>query len=180
MAKIVTWELQGFRDLLGRFRAASPEARKAAQVMSRDIGRLIVAEMKKFAPVGTHYIIHDNNSVTVTKPATLKKSISFRSFNRPWGVELRFYAAEHVKYVVNKTKPHWIEAKNAKVLRFYWPDAPAPVVEMFGGNIVYFKRVWHPGTYANPFPERALISLAPQLQHHAQRAVIKVKETIEY
>lgn len=176
----MTWELQGFRDLEGRFRAASTEARKAAREMARDVGRALVAEMRKFAPVGTHYIIHDNNSVTVTKPETLKKSLSFKTFTRAWGVELRFYAAEHVKYVVNKTRPHWIEAKNSKVLRFYWPDAPAEVVEQFGGNVVYFRRVWHPGSFSNPFPERALISLAPQLQHHAQRAVIKVKEVVEY
>lgn len=46
--------------------------------------------------------------------------------------------APYAIYVMSGTNPHIIEAKNKKYL--FWPGADHPV-----------KRVWHPGTYPNPF-----------------------------
>lgn len=44
------------------------------------------------------------------------------------------------------TKPHIIRAKNAKVMRYVNRD----------GNVVFAQRVFHPGTRANRYLEKAL------------------------
>lgn len=58
---------------------------------------------------------------------------------------------EHAAYVILGTRPHWIEAKHDSYLGvsirqgfLYWPGADHPV-----------RRVHHPGTSPNPFPDRA-------------------------
>lgn len=177
--RIVSFNMQGYRDLLGRFATGSKEAKTRLRTSSRDIGRKVTAAIKKAAPVGTHYIIHPDGTYTETKPATLKKSIRFKTFQRKWGVDLRFYAASHVKFVIHKTKPHWIEAKRAKFLRFVWPDAPPELVESFGGNVMYFRRVWHPGTRANPFHERAILALEPEVSRALRQYAARVFRTME-
>lgn len=44
-------------------------------------------------------------------------------------------------------KPHEIEAQDAEMLAFEWPDAPAEVQEMFSDTFptVFFESVDHPG-----------------------------------
>jgi hypothetical protein len=54
--------------------------------------------------------------------------------------------ARHSAFVHKGTRPHVIRARNAPALVFYWPKV---------GRTVFFKRVNHPGTKANPFLERA-------------------------
>ena len=143
------------------------------------MGRLLVAELQRLAPVGTHYRI-DGDSVTESRPETLKKSIHFKT--RQAGhdrVELNIYAAEHIKYVIYPTRAHWIEAKNGKFLRFYWPDAPPEVLEMFPTGIVYFKRVWHPGTKGNPFQQEAMTNKWDEIQKLTREAAERVKLSVE-
>lgn len=173
------WKLLGARDVEGRFTEATEEAQKQQRELARESGRLIVKEMKKEAPVGTHYKIQADGTVTAFRPETLKKSIKFRTFARSWGTEIRVYAAKHALYVINKTRAHWIRAKKAKVLRFFWPNAPRAVVERFGGNVVFFKQIWHPGTASNPFHFRALLSLEPQFHHMLNKFAVRFKEFIE-
>jgi hypothetical protein len=57
----------------------------------------------------------------------------------------------YARYVLAGTKPHVIEARNARVLR--WTDA--------GGNPFFARRVHHPGTRPDPFPQRALDGRGP-------------------
>lgn len=177
--RIITWEMRGFRDVLGRFTKASKSSRRFSRDIARDVAKIAVERLKRYAPVGTHYKITSDGSVVEYRPETLKKSIAYRTFSRSWGTEVRIYAAEHVKYVINPTRPHRIRAKNVRFLRFYWADAPAEVVEMFGGNVVYFQSVWHPGTRANPFHERALLDMEPDLTHSLNRGAVQFKEILE-
>lgn len=179
MPNFISWKFIGFRDTLGRFTRGSAEARRQAQEIARACGRLIVAEMKKLAPVGTHYRIDTNGNVYESRPATLQKSIKFRTSSRAWGTYLQIYAAEHIKYVIYPTRPHAITARNATFLRFYWPNAPPEIVNRFGGNVVYFKSVWHPGTKGNPFHERAVENLQPQLRYEMNKGAAYVKQTME-
>lgn len=58
---------------------------------------------------------------------------------------------EHAAFVILGTRPHWIEAHHDSYLGvsirqgfLYWPGADHPV-----------RRVHHPGTSPNPFPDRA-------------------------
>lgn len=46
------------------------------------------------------------------------------------------------EFVVQGTPPHVIRAKRGRVLAFNWPKA---------GGVVFFAKVNHPGTDANPF-----------------------------
>jgi len=49
---------------------------------------------------------------------------------------------EYGEFVVQGTRPHVIRAKRGGVLAFNWPKA---------GGVVFFAKVNHPGTTANPF-----------------------------
>ena len=51
--------------------------------------------------------------------------------------------APHAIFVHQGTRPHEILPVRAKALRFNWR-----------GKIVFFRRVWHPGTKPNPFVKR--------------------------
>lgn len=179
-SRLFSYELSQFRNVLGRFTKASVEARGLSRRMARRAGRILVRALKKEAPVGMHYIIHwPEKTVSIERPATLKKSIKFRTLKRPWGVELRIYAAQHVEYIINDVKGHRVTAKNRPVLTFYWPDAPDEVVEMFGGNIVHFHSVWIPARKANPFHKRALTAVTPKLQRMLQKHAGTVKDVLE-
>jgi hypothetical protein len=52
-----------------------------------------------------------------------------------------------VFYVLDGTRPHWIprSTRNSKILRFE-----------SGGEVFFRRRVWHPGTRANPWLQTAL------------------------
>lgn len=46
------------------------------------------------------------------------------------------------EFVIEGTPPHVIRARRGRALRFNWPKA---------GGVVFFAKVNHPGTTANPF-----------------------------
>lgn len=178
MTKILTITTHNFRNELGHFTRAIPAIRAKTRDHTREMGRRLIKKMREYAPVGTHYVISDDNSYTEHRPATLQKSLRFRTFKTKDGYDLRIYAASHVKFVVEKTKPHRISAKNVKFLRFVWPDAPPEIVERFGGNVVYFRSVWHPGTQANPFHERAYLSMYPSIVKDFNKLVGWIEDQI--
>jgi hypothetical protein len=62
--------------------------------------------------------------------------------------------SDHALFVHEGTKPHPIEAVNAKVLRF-----PTEA------GILYRRRVQHPGTSPNPFLMRAATTVLEGYQH---------------
>jgi len=67
-----------------------------------------------------------------------------------WAKGIEFQVGTDVPYALyvhEGTKPHEIKAKNAPFLVFFWPKV---------GKVVYFKRVWHPGTKPYKFLEKAL------------------------
>jgi hypothetical protein len=70
------------------------------------------------------------------------------------------------RYVQFKTKPHIIEAVNAKALYFFWDKV---------GDFVFFKRVKHPGTKANPFLDRAIKSTEGRISEFVQTAIDEAK-----
>ena len=178
MANFITWEFVGTNEIVRRLERIIPQLAPANRDLARTAGRIILTALRKEAPVGTHYII-SGNQVTATYPETLKKSLIYRTYAKKDYVELKFYAAEHVKYVVNPVRGHWITAKKGKFLRFYWPGAPPELVEKFGGNIMYFKQVWHPAQKANPFHERAFKSVQTEVESLMTQYGATVIETLE-
>lgn len=73
-----------------------------------------------------------------------------------------FYTRKYyARYVLEGTKAHVITVRNARALR--WVDRV--------GNPSFAVRVNHPGTKADPFPERALARLRPALAHLFARCV---------
>ena len=62
------------------------------------------------------------------------------------------------EFVIQGTRPHVIRAKRGGVLAFNWPKA---------GGMVFFAKVNHPGTTANPFFDR-VISRWPDYLRRAQ------------
>lgn len=81
------------------------------------------------------------------------------------GVLRWFPTASYAPYVEFGTKPHVIEAKNAKAL--YWPGAEHPV-----------KRVNHPGSKANPFMERIVAFAQPDIDAQFGEALTQIVQAI--
>ena len=62
-----------------------------------------------------------------------------------------------------KDKPNYVYAINLEIGNKRFPIFPW-LTERFGGNTVFFKQVWHPGTKANPFHERAYKSVQTEVE----------------
>lgn len=114
-------------------RNTSQASRRVAPIIRRllrSIGRRGVTLLRNFAP---------------HKTGKLAKSIHY-SVTGP-NSRLRVHFFDRVPYgglVITGTKPHTIKAKGDGVLRF-----------TVGGQTVFAKSVQHPGTRANPYPDRA-------------------------
>lgn len=67
--------------------------------------------------------------------------------------------APYAEFVVEGTRPHIIEAKNARALRF-----------QRGGQTVFAKSVQHPGTKPNDFLEGPANQAEGQLERELERA----------
>lgn len=67
------------------------------------------------------------------------------------------------RYVQFKTRPHVIRAKNVKALRFKWK-----------GGFVFFKKINHPGTEANPFLDRAIDKVEPNIPDHVTKVLQEI------
>jgi len=86
----------------------------------------------------------------------LSKYVIYRTYMQPQGIrgEIQVksppsgrYPSKIWDYLLDGTRPHEIRAVRANALRFYWPKV---------GKVVFFKRVWHPGTKPSKFHEVAL------------------------
>lgn len=74
------------------------------------------------------------------------------SVRRDGNSRFRFTAradADYASFTSKPTRSHVIRARNAKVLRFFWPKV---------GHVVYFPSVNHPGTRGTGWWERTLES----------------------
>lgn len=122
-------------------RLVFPWSAFAAKV-AEEVGAMGVLAIKDAAPVA-----HEGGG-------RLRDSIMFHRNTKARLIEIIFTAdTPYAKWVIEGTQPHIIEARNVKALRF----------EM-GGEINFATSVNHPGTFANPFPERAMRRLEPIIQ----------------
>jgi len=84
----------------------------------------------------------------------LRESIDYKLTPKGFSV---FSRAEYAKYVAKGTRPHEILPRNARALRWEGPL----------GNPIFARRVWHPGTMPNPFPERTREAMREPLRQLA-------------
>ena len=151
MAKLLEVETIGFRDAQGRFAKASRELVPECRNLVREAGRLYIAALQRKAPVGKYYTLEGMSYST----HDLQKSFSFKTFERPSGLELRTYSSSpYIQYVIGETKKNYT-IPGAPFLSFYWPRLGGPTV---------FRRITHPGTAANPFHREAYEEEEPQFR----------------
>ena len=151
MAKLLEVETIGFRDALGRFAKAGKELVPICRDLVREAGRLYIAALKRKAPVGKHYTLDGMSYSTYA----LQKSFSFKTFKRASGLELRTYSSSpYIQYVIGETRKNYT-IPGAPLLVFYWPKLGGPV---------FFRRVTHPGTAANPFHREAYEEELPKIR----------------
>lgn len=110
--------------------------REASRRELREASRQVVNRARILAPVRTGRL---RSSIRADPPRlfTLRPSVKV-------GSDL-----EYAEWVHDGTRPHRIEARNKKALRF-----------RMGGRIVIVKAVDHPGTRPRPFLDRALREVA--------------------
>lgn len=114
---------------------------------SAEMQPLIREALKKEAPV-------NKSTDRRVRPGRLRDSI--RSEDKTTGTGTTVTFLTHVpygKYVIEGTRPHDIEVKAARAL--YWEER---------GIGHFAKRVHHPGTAPNDFPERACRPLETVIQ----------------
>lgn len=97
------------------------------------LGRNLVQYMR------THHRFKSHQGGTLEK--SLKYSVSKKPIVLKAGVPKNH---EYGRYVVDGTRPHWIEPVNRQTLRF------------IEGGFIFAKRVLHPGTDPDPFVTNAV------------------------
>lgn len=104
-----------------------------------DVKDVMIYALREEAPVS-------NSPDPRKRPGTLRDSIrAVQQAHYSGGITLEFRAIDYAQYVVNDTAPHEIWPVRAKALAFYNAE----------GQLTFAKHVFHPGTKANPFHERA-------------------------
>jgi len=142
------------KDLQGRYAKAEKTLLKLRRDQLRDIGRFGVGVCREEAPKG--------------KTGKFSKGIQFKTYERGAGgaMELRITDPQPLgKWIRGGTKAHIIVPVKAKALHFF-----------VKGREVFTKRVHHPGTKPNPYHERALKRIMPEVDKGLAklgRAVVK-------
>lgn len=165
---VVYVDVQGFRDLTGRFTHATEDLiQQRADFMHR-IGKQYVKKVKKHAPV---------------KSGTYKESIHYGLDQKTnSSISLSIRAMDPLtKWIVGGTKPHLIRsARGPKTaLEFFWQSGPKIGLMGRRSYIYNFRSVHHPGTKANPLFENAALEMDPiigtELNDMASRWSIKLE-----
>ena len=137
----ITTEVQGLRDVIGRFTRT-------------DINAIARRELEPLRDKGKRLL----QSEAPVKTGALKKQIHGRLYRNPIRIDL-YSPATYTKYVLKGTRPHIIQPKRAGgMLRFE-----------VGGRIVFARQVSHPGTKPNRFDARAFGRLLPEISAAKRR-----------
>lgn len=122
----------------------------AARQWSGSVGPAVRSALMDRAPVGNG-----------PGAGRLRGSIRYEQQSGAGTLRLTYTAnTPYAGFVLNGTRPHVIQARNARALRF-----------MSGGQVRFAFRVNHPGTRPNRFPERALAPLMPMVQQRFREIV---------
>jgi hypothetical protein len=123
--------------------------RSASSQWAHAVGPVVRDALKRDAPVAP------------VNGGRLRESIDYEPRVGSSSAQLVFASASpYAGFVIGGTSPHIIRARRAKALRFQQ-----------GGQTRFARQVHHPGTRANPFPERAIRPLLPLIQHRFREIV---------
>ena len=148
-----------FRELDGRFAKADAALLAAKREGMRALAGRFVTYAKDEAP---------------KRSSRFSKAIRSRSFIEGDTVGFRIFSPQPLgTWIIEGTDPHPIVAKNAKFLRFRWPNGPD------GDKIYYFKSVRHPGTKPNRYHERAHQRWLPEAQRELRRISTRYVEALQ-
>jgi hypothetical protein len=158
MAKLLTFEALGYRDVAGRMARRSDELVKAQRDEMRDLGRAGVEIIRRYAPVDE---------------GKFAEGIRYRTDDIGKGTRLTFYVGgEHafvLPFLRDGTVPHLIPSGGAaeQIAKGY----PLHWVGEDGADH-YAWEVWHPGTDPDPFLDIAFDAMEP-LRTNALRSVAR-------
>ena len=115
------------------------KAYEMAKAFPVEVDKTIDATMREAATKGYAWMY----PITPVKTGELRASLFSRQTS-PYQMEIGA-TAPHAIFVHQGTRPHEILPVRAKALRF-----------MIGNRVVFAKRVWHPGTRAQPFVKKTV------------------------
>ena len=134
-----TFEIKGLDRVQENFSRGDLIIRGAINRTMRRIGKLMIPVLKSMTPVVTGKLKNSTRFQILGAPDT--QVLQIRQGARSVG------GAFYGEFVRKGTAPHVIVPRKGKALRFF-----------IGGQVVFAKRVNHPGTKANPYHVRALSS----------------------
>lgn len=103
------------------------------------------------------------------RTGAFRESIDDREAKGPGSRSVVFYSQSPIaRFILDGTGPHQIAARNARALRWLGPGGL--------GAPRFAKRVNHPGTRPNPFPERAMPLIGQAVSRMFAEAVRKSLE----
>ena len=147
-------KIEGVEELKAAIAAGAQQLVKDVRQAAAHSAQVATRQIKALAPV---------------KTGDLRKSVEPHLRPTPNGSIGNITVGEdYASHVVDGTKPHRIEAKNAKALRFE-----------VGGRVMLRRAVQHPGTKPNDFVTPGVTEGQQVLDHDAAQAVAKLKRTIE-
>ncbi len=160
MATTIEFDFRDLSDLKRRMESAGDVLKITLNEGLREIGRIIVPA-KGSGPLA-------RNTPQVTGKLARSTVFQITGGPRDQRLEVRqgartaagdFYGG----FVRDGTKPHVIEPVNAKALRF-----------MIAGQVVFAKRVNHPGNKSNPYHIRTLEQLRGDISRVIKKMGVKV------
>lgn len=149
-------ESVGFRDLRGRFTKATTEMMNERVDFFRSLGRRMVSLARAEAPKRT---------------GEYARGFTFVFSKKKSDISGQLITPEPLtKWIVRGTKAH-----NIRPIERYGPRGlpisfgSKYVGSGYGGKIMFFGRVRHPGTKANPFLDRVVERLDPEIATYLSR-----------
>jgi hypothetical protein len=135
-----------------------PHFEVAAQAVQTGYDDLLTALRNGARPLGQRWVAIANQFVP-RKTGAYAQSIFYRTYIREDTVEIRAYSEQPKgAWIILGTQPHYIEAVNARALRFYWERGPR------GPGIYYFAHVNHPGAKPNDWVAKAINVIEPEVE----------------
>lgn len=157
MARLLKLEAIGYRDVLGRFARRTEALQTAKREEMRELGRGMVQALRHYAP---------------KRSGKLAEGFGYRTDERGSSTTVTFFVGgEHafvLPFLTEGTKPHPIYPRGDYPLRFFWERGPR------GPGIYYYWSVSHPGTFPDPFVERAVDAMSPQFAYGLARVAKRV------
>ena len=136
--------VKGLPELEARLTRMDERLRYAPRNVIDQVGRAWLEAMKADAPRRSGRMADSLQFVLGARQATFSTG--------------SFEGVDYTPFVIDGTRPHVILPRRARHLRF-----------VIGGRVIFARRVRHPGTRPNPFPQRALERIFGRVEEILQR-----------